>query len=194
MFKTKFANCGSRLTIAPIRRNVPGPVTISAPFDRKEKKQLLFKNRKIRICINATIPAIDGKRLPAPIITRSGLVNSAHGGLHPFRDIPIHFCEINKNGCDGITPAGPQPGLCPASLSEGDNVQFCSSLTVPTIAPTGAVVDVTWKVLREPPRGGDPRGKTCQTDYWPENHVPLVCIKMTSIIRDPPPRRLNTSG
>merc|ERR550519_827089 len=123
---------------------------MSTPFNNRIDKQVLFRTRPARICVKAKVP--ENRRLPSPLITSKGLKNSAHGALHPFRDVHIDFCDIKLNGCFGTTPGGSTPQTCP-QLTPGQDIQLCSSLTVPEIAPAGLTVDITWKVLREPENG-----------------------------------------
>ena len=48
--------------------------------------------------------------------------------------LPIEFCELQLDGCPGATPA------C-GKMNYGDNVQFCSSLQVPTASPDVSIIN-----------------------------------------------------
>merc|ERR1719319_1025065 len=80
MYKTKFRECGGRdrsdLILEQNRARQPieeAAVTMSAPYDRKAKKHVLFKTARVKICIKATIPL--NTTLPLPI-NRVGLKNA----------------------------------------------------------------------------------------------------------------------
>jgi len=117
--------------------------------------------------------------IPLPI---TSLKNSAHGKIviGPVAvPLPVEFCDLQLDGCPGSTPS------CGA-ITDGDNVQFCSSLTVPVASPD-VDVEVTWKVLRE--EVSDP---TCEKEYslaklQSKGKLPLVCINIPARVQ--PPRK-----
>lgn len=176
-FKAKFTDCGSLLQIAPA---LEGSVTITAPYNPKTGRHILGKGRKVRICVNGTVPF---NKIPLPI-TGDGLKTSAHGKikLGPLTvPLPVEFCDLNLDGCPGATPS------CP-DIGEGDEVQFCSALTVPVASPD-VDVEVTWKVLRE-----EVSQPSCETEYdlatlRQRGKLPLVCINIPARVQPPRPRK-----
>jgi len=173
LYKAKFTDCGSILKIAPA---LQGSVSITAPYNSKTGRHILGKGRTVKICINGTVLP---NSVPLPV-HGAGLKNSAHGKLDlgPLTvPLPIEFCELQLDGCPGATPG------CGA-MNYGDNVQFCSSLQVPTASPD-VDVEVTWKVLRE--EVADP---TCEKEFdigklKQKKKLPLVCINIPSRVQPP---------
>lgn len=66
------------------------------------------------------------------------LQNSAHGVLLAFGvALPISqpFCEITKDGCANLTP----PCNATAAILPDQEFCYCSSLSVPSVAPDASV-------------------------------------------------------
>jgi len=177
-FTAKFEDCGSLLNIQPaLVDGVPTrSVTITAPFNRKTGRHILGKGKNVKICINGTVVP---NSVPLPV-AGAALKNSAHGKvlLGPLTvPLPVEFCDLTLDGCPGATPSCKE-------MKYGDNVQLCSSLTVPTASPD-VDVEVTWKVLRE-----NQADATCEKEFdlgrlKQKKKLPLVCINIPSRVQPP---------
>merc|ERR1712127_902355 len=169
-FKAKFEDCGSILDISPA---IQGSVSITAPFNRKTKRHVLFKGASVEICINGTIPS--NAALP---VVGQGLKNSAHGQLIVLGlEVPlaVPFCDVSLNACAGASPACDQ-------MQPGSEVRLCSSLQVPTQSPD-TDVNVTWKVLRE-----ETADTNCESTFQlqglrQKGKTALACLKIPARVQ-----------
>jgi len=162
----RYKDCGSVFQV--------DSVDISAPLAKKEacfNRHLLVKERRVQICINATIP--EDSAVPLPLTRTSGFKNSAHGTIPPLG--PQSFCEIERNACKDAKPG------CP-DLVLGSSVRLCSTLRVPDVPLVQPDVLVRYRTLYEP--NMNPR---CEESYeLSPGQIPLICLDLETKVVDRP--------
>merc|ERR1712045_66985 len=139
-------------------------VSLSAPYDRRVGRHVLFRNNQVQVCLTAK-----ANKLTEEV---RFLQNAAFGYvLFPLIPLDSPFCDIDKNTCTNmrIGPKNDQKCMADAALLPGLDV------------------DITWIVMstqKEP-------GKDCETSrdikqLASRGKKKLMCIKIPAVIRNKP--------
>jgi hypothetical protein len=95
-------------------------------FNTNRERSALFVGQPVQICMTGKF-----KRDYSGGLTQ--LQNSVHGDVKligDFLKVKYPFCDINKDGCDGLTNP-----TCNSSISKNDDFCFCSTLTNVPVSP-----------------------------------------------------------
>eukprot|EP00095_Tigriopus_kingsejongensis_P008221 maker-scaffold604_size126151-snap-gene-0.34 protein:Tk08221 transcript:maker-scaffold604_size126151-snap-gene-0.34-mRNA-1 annotation:"hypothetical protein" len=150
-------------------------VELSAPFNRVEKRHVLFTGEKATFCVAGQIKDTG--------ISLEHLQNAVWGGIGGNEAGKVDFCEIHVNACQDIQPA------CEAGsdvLKPGTDFCMCSDVDVPRNAP-GFGINIFWKLLSTKESPTDCEKEFDNDKLVASGKTPVMCIKSPAVLRKPPP-------
>jgi len=180
LYKTKYEVCNGDNSIQSDFFEIMN-VSLSAPYDRRVGKHVLWRNHQVQICLTAK----------ATTLTKevAFMQNAAFGYVHfPLIPITSPFCDVDKNPCTNMKPAC-KPGS--ATLVPGQEFCSCSNIAVPGAALPGLDVDVSWILMSTE---NEPKKSDCEVQRGTEQLAgkgkkKVVCIKIPTVIRNKPNRK-----
>lgn len=98
---------------------------MSAPFNRVEKRHVLFSGQKATFCIAGQVNDSS--------VSMEHLQNAVWGGVGGADASKVDFCDIHINACQDIQP--PCESGSGTQLTVGTDFCMCSDLDVPANAP-----------------------------------------------------------
>ena len=157
-------------------------VSLSAPYDPKVGRHVLWRNHQVQICLTGRANTLTEKV--------NFLQNAAFGYVYfPLIPLDSPFCAIDKDTCTNmqIGPNNNKKCSADAALRPGQEFCSCSNIAVPGAALPGLHVDITWIVMstqKEP-------GKNCETSrdinqLESRGKKKLICLKIPAVIRNKP--------